>query len=161
MQQSPLFRRSLFSLLAVVLAAALGAGCSSTPDPTVVAATIQAEENLNPDASGRPSPLVIRMYELKALSAFKDADFFSIWDNDQQTLAADLHGREEMVLRPGDTHSVQRVTQPGTRFIGIVAAYRDLERAVWRASVPVVPNKTLPLSIKLDDRSVSISGVAQ
>ncbi len=161
MQQSPLFRRSLYSLLAVVLAAAMAAGCSSTPDPTVVAATIQAEENLNPDASGRPSPLVIRMYELKALSAFKDADFFSIWDNDQQTLAADLNGREEMVLRPGDTHSVQRVTQPGTRFIGVVAAYRDLERAVWRASVPVVPNKTLPLSIKLDDRSVSISGIAQ
>ncbi|MCB1905922.1 MAG: type VI secretion system lipoprotein TssJ [Rhodocyclaceae bacterium] len=160
LQSSPLGRIPLV-LLAVVLAALVAAGCSSTPDPTVVAATFQAEENLNPDSSGRPSPLVVRMYELKALSTFKDADFFSLWDNDQQTLAGDLNTREEMVLRPGDTHSVQRVTQPGTRFIGVVAAYRDLERAVWRASVPVVAERTLPLSIKLDDRSVTISGTAQ
>ncbi|MCB1930330.1 MAG: type VI secretion system lipoprotein TssJ [Rhodocyclaceae bacterium] len=153
--------RSPLSLLAVAFCALLAVGCSSTPDPTVVAATFQAEENLNPDSSGRPSPLVVRMYELKALSAFKDADFFSLWDNEQQTLAGDLVAREEMVLRPGDTHSIQRTTQPGTRFVGVVAAYRDLERAVWRASVPLVAHKTLPLSIKLDNRSVAITGTAQ
>lgn len=153
---------SRWNVLPVLLCtlALLAGGCSSTPDPTVVAATIQAEENLNPDASGRPSPLVIRIYELKALSSFKDADFFSLWDQDQQTLAADLNAREEMVLRPGDTNSVQRVTKPDTRFIGVVAAYRDLERAVWRASVAVVPNKTLPMTIRLDDRSVAISSSA-
>ncbi|MCB1915710.1 MAG: type VI secretion system lipoprotein TssJ [Rhodocyclaceae bacterium] len=153
--------RSPLTFLVAALAVLLAVGCSSTPDPTVVAATFQAEENLNPDSSGRPSPLVVRVYELKALSTFKDADFFSLWDNDQQTLAGDLNTREEMVLRPGDTHSIQRTTQPDTRFIGVVAAYRDLERAVWRASVPVVAHKTLPLSIKLDDRSVTISGTAQ
>jgi len=145
-----------------VSAAALAVtACSSAPDPTVVAATIPAEENLNPDATGRPSPLVIRVYELKALSAFKDADFFSLWDSDQQTLGADLTSREEMVLRPGDTNSVQRITKPETRFIGVVAAYRDLERAVWRASMPVTPEKTTAMTVKLDDRSVTIAGSVQ
>ncbi len=150
------------ALSALLCAAALAAaGCSSTPDPTVVAATIQAEENLNPDSSGRPSPLVIRVYELRALSSFKDADFFSLWDADQQTLGPDLVSREEMVLRPGDTNSVQRITKPDTRFIGVVAAYRDLERAVWRASMPVTPEKTTAMNVKLDDRSVTIVGGVQ
>ncbi|MCB1887061.1 MAG: type VI secretion system lipoprotein TssJ [Rhodocyclaceae bacterium] len=155
----PSRRNTLSALLCAAVLAVTG--CSSTPDPTVVAATIQAEENLNPDATGRPSPLVIRVYELKALSSFKDADFFSLWDSDQQTLGADLVSREEMVLRPGDTNSVQRITKSDTRFIGVVAAYRDLERAVWRASMPVTPEKTTAMNVKLDDRSVTITGGVQ
>ncbi|MCP5237789.1 MAG: hypothetical protein H6945_18820 [Zoogloeaceae bacterium] len=47
LQSSPL-GRSPRSLLALALFALLAVGCSSTPDPTVVAATFQAEENLNP-----------------------------------------------------------------------------------------------------------------
>lgn len=150
-------RRKLFSWALAGLAVATVAGCSSAPKPTVVAATVQAADNLNPDATGRPSPLVVRVYELKALSAFNDADFFSLWDRDQQTLGADLNGREELVLRPGDSHNMVRVTKPDTGFIGVVAAFRDLERAKWRANVAVVPNKTLPVTIKLNDRAVEIS----
>lgn len=151
-------RKVLTATLALLGSVALGA-CSSPPKPpkpTVVNATLSASDNLNPDSGGRASPLVVRVYELKALSAFNESDFFSIWDRDQQTLGGDLNAREEIVLRPGDSHGVNRTTKPETRFIGVVAAYRDLERAAWRASVPVVPNNTLTIMVKLDDRSVSI-----
>lgn len=155
-------RKLLAASLALLGSLALGA-CSSTPEPpkpTIVSATISASADLNPDSSGRASPLVVRVYELKSTSAFDDADFFSLWDRDQQTLAGDLNAREEMVLRPNDSLSMQRTTKPDTRFIGVVAAYRDLERAAWRASVAVVQHTTQPLMIKLDDRSVSIAAMA-
>ena len=149
----------------VVTAATLAAsvlllgGCSSTPKapkPTVVAATVSAAADTNPDASGRPSPIVLRIYELKALAGFNDSDFFSLWDRDQETLGADLMAREEMVLRPGDQNRLTRTAKPDTRYIAVVAAYRDLERANWRGSIAVVPNKTLALDIKLDARSVTL-----
>ena len=157
MQFASSTRRTFLSLAGSLLAFALIAGCSSTPKPTIVATTISASDDVNPDSTGRPSPLVVRLYELKTLSTFNDADFFSLWDSEGQTLAADLNGREEMVLRPGDRNNEVRVVKPGTRFIGVVAAYRDLERSVWRGSVAVSPNKTLPVMIRFDDRAVTVS----
>lgn len=146
-------------LALLALAGTLLAACSSAPKPpppTIVSASFVAAPDLNPDSSGRPSPLVVRVYELKALSAFNDADFFSLWDGDQKVLAADLNAREEMVLRPGDSNAMTRNTKAETRFIGVVAGYRDLERAAWRASVAVVPNQTQTITVRFNDRAVSI-----
>ncbi|MGB7990462.1 MAG: type VI secretion system lipoprotein TssJ, partial [Candidatus Methylophosphatis roskildensis] len=60
------------------------ASCSSapkipflSPKPTVITATIDAAATVNPDANGRPSPIVMRMFELRSIAAFNNADFFS------------------------------------------------------------------------------------
>ena len=122
-------------------------GCAAGPrvsEPATLIIRLQAATDVNPDGRGRASPLDVRLFELRSASAFEAADFFALYDRDQATLATDLLAREQVVVQPGESRSFTRQAKPETRFLGVIAAYRDLERAVWRASVPVAPPTEAP-----------------
>jgi type VI secretion system protein VasD len=127
------------------------------PPPTIVHIDVNAIEKVNPDRSGRPSPVLVRVYELKATAAFDSADFFTLYGKDQATLGGDLNAKNEFLLKPGDSRSVEQVVQPGTKFVAVVAAYRDIERSRWRATAPVPPNQTTVLDVRIDAADVSIA----
>jgi type VI secretion system protein VasD len=74
---------------------------------------------------------------------------------DQAELGADLLGREEFTLAPGETRPYTKTLSPDTRFIGVFAAYRDLERAKWRTVLPVQPGKKQRIVIRAEELSVS------
>lgn len=150
----------------VMLAAALAAaselialaGCKSPPPPPPparIGGSIQATAALNPSVSQRPSPLRLRVYELRSPTAFNQADFMALYQGDQAALGADLLGRDEFVLQPGETLPFTKVLAPDTRFIGVFAVYRDLERATWRTVVPVQPSKVHLFDIRADSLAVS------
>lgn len=138
--------------------------CSSTPappKPTAVKATVQASASVNPDARKRASPLVVRIYELKSTASFDAADFLSLYDRDQATLGADMVGREEFTLRPGESRPWEKVLGPEVRFVGVMAAYRDIERARWKTVVTIKPAARNVITINADDINLSASVVAQ
>jgi type VI secretion system protein VasD len=144
--------RGLF--IAVVLLGLTGCFGSS---PSVVKATMNADAQLNPDTAGRPSPVVVRLFELKSSTAFDSADFFSIYQREQATLGPDLVAREELTLLPGQTLKFERTLQEGTAHIGLVAAFRDIEHARWRAGTAVRRNKKTKITVRLEASSISIS----
>lgn len=142
--------------LALVITAV---GCASPPPkPTIVKATIESGSAVNPDARGRASPVVVRVYELKTLAAFSQADFFTLYERDKETLGADLLSREEYQLMPGESKQLTRTIQAEGKHIGVMAAFRDLEHAQWRANVMIPPAKTSSFVIKLEGNKVTISG---
>jgi type VI secretion system protein VasD len=120
------------------------------PIPTSVEASIVAAAALNPSVSNRPSPLVLRIYELRSDAAFQQAEFMALYQTDRSVLATDLVNRDEITLQPGDILPYSRPLGPDTRYIGVVAAYRNLERARWRVVVPVQPNRANHLTIHAD-----------
>lgn len=152
-------RRAALALSVVALALA---SCKSPPKPppppppTAVQAAIVAGPEVNPDRGGRPSPIVLKVFELKSLAAFERADFFSLFDKDRDTLGAELLAREEFSLRPGGRDALAREVQADTRFIGVVAGFRDLERSTWRASIALPRHQLTAFSIRLDRHAVSI-----
>jgi type VI secretion system protein VasD len=131
------------------------AGCSSAPKPTAVKGNIEAVAGLNPSVTQRPSPLLLRIYELKSAAAFNQADFMSLYQADQATLGAELITREEMMLQPGETRPFAKKLSLETRFIGVVAAYRNLERANWRSITAVQPGRSQQITIRAEALSVS------
>jgi type VI secretion system protein VasD len=139
--------------LAILLCA-----CAASPKkPSVAQASITVAADVNPDARGRPSPVVVRLYELKTLASFQNGDFFSLYERSKEVLGGDLLASEEVVLRPGEKKRFERPLQPDTRFVAAVAAFRDLDRALWRASLAIPPNQTVPLTISLKTREISIT----
>ena len=52
--------------------------------------TLAATADSNPDATGRPSPVVVRVYQLKTDVAFKGAEFFALFDDDMKVLGPDF-----------------------------------------------------------------------
>jgi type VI secretion system protein VasD len=155
-------RGRFFGPLAAVTVFTMAAltGCASPPPPpppTIVQATVEVAPGVNPDSHGRASPIVVKVFELKTLATFNSADFFSLFEKDKETLAAELLARDELQLKPKDSRKFERKTQPDTRYIGVIAGFRDIERSTWRAAVAVPLEKTTPVTIRLDARSIAIT----
>jgi type VI secretion system protein VasD len=124
--------------------------------PATIEADFRAAVDLNPDHEGNPSPLVVRLYELKSATAFNNSGFFSLYDNDSIELGDDMKGREEMEFQPGQALLLERELEPETRYIGVMAAYRDIENARWRAVLEVEPGSDTEVIIALDRLAVTI-----
>ncbi len=125
--------RSIF--LPLLLALLMLGGCSSSM--TKLDLSLTGSQRLNPDLNGRPSPIVVRLIELKHPAAFANADFFSLYGSAKEALAPDFVTQEELELRPGQSQTLKVSTKPGSRYIGVLAAYRDLPDSRWRFVIPL------------------------
>lgn len=134
-------RGSALALAIVVLAAC----ASGPPKPSNVKLTITADADVNPDSTGRPSPVVVRVYQLKDETAFTGAEFFALYDDEQKALGPDLIARDEFTLRPGESNPTPISVSGEAKFIGVIAAYRDYRNAQWRvvAQAPLKKNTTV------------------
>ncbi|WP_338415416.1 type VI secretion system lipoprotein TssJ [uncultured Sphaerotilus sp.] len=127
-----------------------------TPDPTLLNLQISTSADANPDARKRPSPLVLRVYELSGHALFDTADFLALFERDRETLGAEMLGKEEWVMAPGSVRTLERKLAPEVRHLGILAGYRDLERARWRLVVPVKPQVRNTVRLRADARALGL-----
>jgi type VI secretion system protein VasD len=105
------------------------------PEPQVVKLTIAVSPDANPDIKNRPSPIVVRVYQLKDDAGFKDADFFALYEKEASVLGAGLISRAEFEVGPGQKQVIDYQISLDARFIGVAAAYRDIRNAGWRAQL--------------------------
>lgn len=143
---------SIFVILLALLCISLGVGCSK---PRVELA-VASQPNVNPDHSNRPSPVIVKVYELRNDLAFKQAEFSRLFDTPLQVLGADLIATDELVFIPGEARRVAYQPNPNTRFVGVVAGFRQMDRAVWRMIKPVDPEKGNWLAFELNDATILI-----
>ncbi|MEQ8396010.1 type VI secretion system lipoprotein TssJ [Thalassobaculum sp.] len=146
-----------FKWSAVFAAVLVLVGCgSSTPDPTTVSMTIAATGSINPNSSSEPSPVVLRIYQLKSDSAFKAAEFSEIFYSDRKVLGGDLLGQKEFNVKPGGKLTYDDTVSPETRYIGIVAGFRDIDNATWRVIEAATPENQNAFTVSVDSLSVSL-----
>jgi len=63
---------------------------------------------------------------------------------------------EEFHLTPGGQKIYAREIPQDALYLGVLAAYRSLDNAVWRASIPVPGGRTTNFSVNLGTDTVSI-----
>jgi len=134
-------RAYALALLALVACAHKPPPPPPPPAPVPTKLTITAAANINPDGQGNPSPVVVRLFQLRTDAQFAGTQYFPLYDAERQTLGADLISRDEFTLMPGQSRLVEWTVTPDARFLGVLAAYRD-PGAVWRALVAVPRNST-------------------
>ncbi len=115
---------------------------------------VTASPLANPQPDGSPSPLVLRLYLLSGDTAFANASFRQLWEDDAKTLGPTMLGKTEMILQPGGVQRVKAPIAPGTLLVAVVAGFRDFQDAKWRAMVPLQGEKNLKL--KADIKSLSV-----
>ena len=128
-------RFTCLALLAALLSLTGCAALSPYSDMTKLDLTLNGSDELNPDLNGRPSPIVLRLIELKHPVAFETADFFSLYQRPKEALSPDMVVLEELELRPGEQREMKLSVQPGSRYVGVLAAYRDLPESNWRVVI--------------------------
>ena len=107
------------AVLAAAAALFLLSACGGPPKPAQVSGTIEASTSVNPSLSKRPSPVQVRVYELKTPTAFNNADFVSLYQRDQAELGA----------RPPATGQREARRDPGVRALAAGKAEGPGERA--------------------------------
>ncbi|HHF3199226.1 type VI secretion system lipoprotein TssJ [Vibrio sp. CCB-PB317] len=117
---------------------------------------ITANHNINPDSNGRPSPVVVYVFELTSNTLFESQDFFSIYEESEKVLGPDLVNKYEISLTPGQKETYQASMSPKTEYLGIVAAFRDIENSNWRQVIEVDKTGYNTYQILLEDLSLVV-----
>ncbi|MCL2340781.1 MAG: type VI secretion system lipoprotein TssJ [Proteobacteria bacterium] len=129
-------------------------GCASKPR---IELAVASQPNVNPDVTGRPSPLIVKVYELRRDVAFNQADFQTLFTKPMQALSADLVAADELTLVPGEARRIKYKPDQETRFVGVVAGFRNMDRARWRVVKPVEPEG--PSFLALEFNNVDILAI--
>ncbi len=144
---------------ALVVTIALGLSACSTVNRVVPPWTdlqFTVSEDINPDTQGRPSPVVVTVFELASRSVFDGQDFFALYDNAEQALGPDLLKRTEYEFEPGSEAKVELQLNPHSRYAAVIVAFRDLANARWREVVEVDPQGYDTFTVTLEGVSVFV-----
>lgn len=147
-------KTALLCLAFVYVAATAGCGLfgkskPEPPPPTRYSAKLSAGQDVNLDLEGRPSPVVVKVFELKKATAFNGADFGPVFDKPQDALGGDLVVSDELLLAPGETRVLEKAAEAGAAFVGLVAAFQRIDGAEWRVVLPLPPNATSTFEVRL------------
>jgi type VI secretion system protein VasD len=118
----------------LALAALALASCAShgSSDRVQTRTLLSATNDVNPDINGRPSPVVLRVFQLRSAAEFTSADFAALYSHEKESLGANLVAVEEFELHPGENLDIRLAMARDTRYIGAIAAFRDINSAQWR-----------------------------
>lgn len=145
-------------VVVVLLATLCLGGCAYfMSDLTKVDMRIVAGGDVNPDDNGRPSPVVVRVVELKSPAVFESADFFALYQDEAQTLGADLVATEEFEFKPGDVQDLKFALKPESNYVGILAAYRQMDKANWRLVLPLQLKDKNQITVLLNRRGIELA----
>lgn len=141
----------LFLGLVVVLGGCMVANAVVDPYTNL---RFEALGNVNPDGTARPSPVVVRVYELSSGETFRSAGFFDLYDEPRAVLERDLLSMSELVVRPGLVQMHPMQLNRKTRYIGIVAAFQNIEEAEWKLIIDARPRAYQTMNIELDELTI-------
>ncbi len=109
--------------------------------------TFKADADINPDDKKRPSPLFLKMYELKSTKQFEKANFIDLFERDSEVLGADLVAKQTLKrLRPGDGRADNFVLKPETRYVGLFAEFLQYKDAKFKILIPIAPTNVFASS---------------
>ena len=101
-----------------------------------LAMTLAASADTNPTRPAGRRRLSCACISCRTDAAFDGAEFFRVFDDDQKVLGPELISRDEFVLAPSEKRTMDVALSGETRFVGAVAAFRDIRNAQWRGLVP-------------------------
>lgn len=113
-----------------------------------------AENNVNPDDSNIPSPVIIRMYELKSTKLFENANFIDLYERDSEVLGKSMITKQSLkALQPSAKHKSEFVLSKEAKYIGLYVEFLQYENAKYKVTIPVAQTNVIS-----SEASVQLSG---
>jgi type VI secretion system protein VasD len=103
-------------------------------DNEKVILTSDGGNQLNPDASGKPLSVVLRVYQLTSLERFASVDADSLWDDPQKALGNTLIENREITLLPGMGQVDKWPLNKAAGYVGVAAFFRSDENSRWKVA---------------------------
>lgn len=119
---------------------ALLATATAEANETKLRSQVSAAENVNPNRRGAPQPVRLYVFYLAADEAFLQASFSELTGAEAPALGEDLVRRSEVLIGPGEIVALDETFDEAARFIGVVAAFTNIDEAMWRG-IQEVPRR--------------------
>ncbi len=125
--------------------------CSSTPAPEaaapcdvqIVTLNIYAADNINPNETGNPRPVVVRLYQLKGDVRLLNASYDDVLLKDKEVLADDVMKVDEVGVFPNDLVEVKFERIKEASFLAGVALFHSPKGQSWKTfyEFPLLPGE--------------------
>ena len=110
----------------------------------------KVDADVNPDDDKKPSPLFVRMYQLKSTKMFQRANFIDLYEKDKEVLGADLISTQKLRrIKPGESRVENFVLNKEANYIGLYAEFLDYKKSSFKLVIPVVPTNVIGTSEKV------------
>ena len=143
------------TLLSLALLGLFSACAGGPPKREALDMQITATADVNPDLQGRPSPVILHIMELNSTEQFNRLDYMSLTQPSGAALGAELLGKNQVVMQPGETKALPMELNPMTSSIGLIAGYRDIDNATWRKLIPITQGSTKGIAITLEQTQIT------
>lgn len=132
---------SLMSVLVMSCSSLNGAVGSYFGMDTDLQVEFIVDPDINPDESGKASPLFIRMYELKSPKMMAQTDFIDIYERDKEVLGENLVTIHKLRrFKPGESRTEHYVLDKSANYVAFYAEFLKFKDAKYKVIVPVVAN---------------------
>jgi len=118
--------------------------------------SIRTTKDVNLDAQGNPSPIVVRLYELSTAVEFRKADYAALFNDEQATLGKDLLRRDEYEIKPEQTRIIARKAKENTKYLGLLAAYHNTTNIKWRAVISLNSSGNADMKLLLEKSGITV-----
>jgi len=154
-----MYRQGWRVIIALVLLGMLSAcgGPAPPPPPAVVQLSVVAALDINPDASRRPTPVLVRVFQLISPNKFERADFFQMADNEQAALGSDALGKYGIIISPGQTRHLTINMKHDATVLGVAASFRDIDKARWRGDIAVPSTGTVAVTVAIHGLTLNVT----
>jgi len=139
-------------------AALLLARCAPAPKPpAVLTLTLAGGADQNPDPGGAAAPIAVKVYQLSATAKFSSSDWTALTEQEATTLGLEEAApSQQFVVAPGETQTQTITLKMGVTNIGIVALYRDIDHAQWRAMAPAADSGPTKLTLTIAKLAITL-----
>jgi len=135
-------------------------GCMSTAEKKIdFSYNITASSDINPDIQGRPSSVVVRIFQLTNKLNFENASYDELLGSEYNALGTEFINLDEYLIDPDTKTEIELKISENTTFIGVAVGYRSVDMVTWR-TVMSVPEQSFwrdsGLEIKVERLSVRV-----
>ncbi len=111
------------------------AGCSTIKEDKKgknkpIDVMIISSATMNPDLSGRPSPLKFSFFQLEQIDKFNKSSYLEL--EQVKKLDGDLVKKKEIMLHPDDLKYFPLQLKANRKYLGIVGGFQDIKHSKWR-----------------------------
>ena len=147
-----------FVYLLVVMSLFLLGGCETLNSgvggvlklDTNVTLSLDVEADINPDERNTPSPLYVRLYQLKDTKLFLGSDFVQLYERDEEVIGAEFISKQVLKLvQPGQDRKEKFVLEKDTQYIGLYAEFFQYKNSKFKLVVPVTSNNVIRDAVKI------------
>lgn len=101
--------------------------------PSTITMSLVADDNINPNISGKATPVAFQIYQLTDDSKFLAADYDSLLNDPEKALAKNYIDHDDYALTPGEFKFIERVAlEEDTTYVAVLVFYSDPEATQWK-----------------------------